>query len=70
MIKIAGEKLEFKDVSSPYWIISTPETDYPALKEDISVDVAIVGGGIVGITSAYLRGIQEGPNKVEPNILQ
>lgn len=30
------------------------KTDYPALNEDIPVDVAIVGGGLVGITSAYL----------------
>ena len=37
-----------------YWIKSTPETDYPSLNEDINVDVAIVGGGIVGITAGYL----------------
>jgi glycine/D-amino acid oxidase-like deaminating enzyme/nitrite reductase/ring-hydroxylating ferredoxin subunit len=37
-----------------YWITSTAETDYPSLNEDIKVDVAIVGGGMVGITSAFL----------------
>ncbi|QUH19549.1 FAD-dependent oxidoreductase [Alkaliphilus sp. B6464] len=37
-----------------YWIASTGTTDYPALQEDITVDVAIVGGGITGITSGYL----------------
>lgn len=37
-----------------YWIRSTPETDYPSLNEDIKVDVAIVGGGIVGITAGFL----------------
>lgn len=37
-----------------YWISSTPCKDYKVLNEDISVDVAIIGGGIVGITSAYL----------------
>lgn len=36
-----------------YWIQSTKETDYPSLNEDIKVDVAIIGGGIVGITAAY-----------------
>ncbi len=33
---------------------STGSTDYPTLKEDIKVDVAIVGGGLVGVTAAYL----------------
>lgn len=37
-----------------YWIDSTDTTSYPKLNEDIEVDVAIVGGGIVGITCAYL----------------
>ncbi|SHJ91775.1 Glycine/D-amino acid oxidase [Clostridium cavendishii DSM 21758] len=37
-----------------YWILSTPETNYPSLTEDIKVDVAIIGGGIVGINVAYL----------------
>lgn len=37
-----------------FWIASTPSTDYSSLNEDIRVDVAVVGGGIVGITSAYL----------------
>jgi glycine/D-amino acid oxidase-like deaminating enzyme/nitrite reductase/ring-hydroxylating ferredoxin subunit len=37
-----------------YWIATTPESSYPALPGDIRVDVAILGGGIVGITSALL----------------
>ena len=37
-----------------YWAASTGSTDYPALEEDIKVDVAIVGGGLVGVTAAYL----------------
>ncbi|MFL0268469.1 FAD-dependent oxidoreductase [Candidatus Clostridium radicumherbarum] len=41
-------------IHEPYWLASTQKKDYPALKEDINVDVAIVGGGIVGITSAFL----------------
>ncbi len=59
MIKIGGNKLEFKNLPNPYWIISTPETNYPALIENTNVDVAIVGGGIVGITAAYLL-VKEG----------
>ncbi|MGD1852625.1 MAG: FAD-dependent oxidoreductase [Leptolyngbyaceae cyanobacterium] len=37
-----------------FWIESTLPSSYPALTEDISVDVAIVGGGLVGITTAKL----------------
>lgn len=42
------------DRSQSYWIASTPETAYPTLAGDVTVDVAIVGGGIVGLTAAYL----------------
>lgn len=40
---------------SSYWIESKKniEKDYPSLSNDISVDVCIVGAGLVGITSAY-----------------
>lgn len=37
-----------------YWLATTPESNYPALSGDINVDVAIIGGGTVGITSAFL----------------
>lgn len=39
-----------------YWIESTKNMmrEYPALSEDIKTDVIIVGGGIAGITCAYL----------------
>ncbi|NLX02530.1 MAG: FAD-dependent oxidoreductase, partial [Syntrophomonadaceae bacterium] len=47
-------KQEFREVPSPYWIASTEQTNYPALDQDIEVEVAIIGGGIVGITCAYL----------------
>jgi len=43
---------EARNVS--YWIASTPETDYPSLASDLDVDVAVIGGGIVGITTAFL----------------
>ncbi len=49
-----GKKNDFRDPPSPYWLASIAATDYPDLDRDISVDVAIVGGGIVGITAAYL----------------
>jgi glycine/D-amino acid oxidase-like deaminating enzyme len=37
-----------------YWAATAPATDFPPLAGDIDVDVAIVGGGIVGITAARL----------------
>ncbi len=37
-----------------FWMASTPATDYPALNEDIKTDIAIIGGGMVGVTTAYL----------------
>lgn len=37
-----------------YWMATTPQSSYPPLSGDVRVDVAILGGGIVGITSAFL----------------
>lgn len=37
-----------------FWLESTLPTSYPTLSQDVSVDVAIVGGGLVGITAAKL----------------
>jgi glycine/D-amino acid oxidase-like deaminating enzyme len=37
-----------------YWIDTTPRTDYPALPGDVSADVAVLGGGLVGLTAAVL----------------
>jgi glycine/D-amino acid oxidase-like deaminating enzyme/nitrite reductase/ring-hydroxylating ferredoxin subunit len=39
---------------SSYWVESTPETDYPRLDGDLEFDVAVVGGGITGVTAALL----------------
>ena len=36
------------------WKGTSEETDFPALTGDLSVDVAIIGGGITGITAALL----------------
>ncbi len=40
--------------TTPHWIDSVPLPRFPKLDKDIEVDVAIVGGGITGITAAYL----------------
>ena len=37
-----------------YWNASAPEPAFPSLSGDLSVDVAIIGGGIVGTTTARL----------------
>jgi NADH dehydrogenase FAD-containing subunit len=34
------------------WIATTPSTNFPRLLEDISLDVAVIGGGITGLTAA------------------
>jgi glycine/D-amino acid oxidase-like deaminating enzyme/nitrite reductase/ring-hydroxylating ferredoxin subunit len=40
--------------TTPYWIDSAPMPRYPRLERDLRVDVAVVGGGIAGLTTAYL----------------
>ena len=37
-----------------FWIGTTPTTDYPPLEDGVSVDVAVIGAGITGITAAVL----------------
>lgn len=37
-----------------YWIDSTEKKHYQPLKESLKVDIAIIGGGITGITTALL----------------
>jgi glycine/D-amino acid oxidase-like deaminating enzyme/nitrite reductase/ring-hydroxylating ferredoxin subunit len=40
--------------TNSYWTDNTPAPRFSALKEDIAVDVLVVGAGITGITAAYL----------------
>jgi len=42
------------ETTNSYWIDNTPAPRFSALKEDIAVDVLIVGAGITGVTAAYL----------------
>lgn len=44
----------FKKLPSSYWIDSVKAPEYPELKENMSIDVAIIGGGISGITCGYM----------------
>jgi glycine/D-amino acid oxidase-like deaminating enzyme len=45
-------KLPEKEVS--YWRTRSLKPKYPKLNQDVEVDTAVVGGGIAGLTSAYL----------------
>ncbi|AKL97198.1 glycine/D-amino acid oxidases [Clostridium aceticum] len=48
-------KKDFLNITpQSYWLASTDKTDYPTLQEDLKVDVAIIGGGMTGITTALL----------------
>jgi glycine/D-amino acid oxidase-like deaminating enzyme/nitrite reductase/ring-hydroxylating ferredoxin subunit len=38
----------------PFWRKSVELPSFPKLEEDLNVDVAVVGGGITGLTTAYL----------------
>jgi len=44
----------FGQMPVSYWIDSTPETEFPALSGEVRVDVAVLGGGITGLTAATL----------------
>src|SRR3954454_8695657 len=40
--------------SSSLWLATAAATDYPPLSDGCDVDVAVVGGGIAGLTAALL----------------
>ncbi|MFG3204208.1 FAD-dependent oxidoreductase [Streptomyces sp. NPDC048192] len=42
-----------RNVTGSYWLRTAPGPDRPALSEDIDVDVAVVGAGIAGLSTAY-----------------
>jgi len=39
---------------SSYWAATSSMSRYPALDRDLTVDVAVIGAGITGLTAAYL----------------
>lgn len=54
-----SERDGFDGKPTSVWLDTTTETSYQQLKEDITVDVAVVGGGIAGLLCAYLL-LEEG----------
>ena len=51
---MTNNKEEIHDFPHSYWLESIDLPQFSQLNEDLDVDVAIVGGGITGITAAYL----------------
>lgn len=47
------ELKKFQKPPQSYWMNSTKQPEYPILNEDMNVDVAIIGGGFVGISTGY-----------------
>ncbi len=45
---------EPNNTSLSLWNATVPKKEFPKLKDDISTDVCVVGGGIAGLTTAYL----------------
>jgi len=48
--------MEQKNYTNPksFWIKTTEETNFPTLHGEMEADVAIIGGGIAGLASAYM----------------
>ena len=44
---------ERRRMPESYWLQSTSATAYPALADDLDVDVAVIGGGIAGLSTAW-----------------
>ncbi|MFI8831786.1 FAD-dependent oxidoreductase [Streptomyces afghaniensis] len=44
---------EKQQVSSSYWMETAPDGRHPALPEDLDVDVAVIGAGIAGLSTAW-----------------
>jgi glycine/D-amino acid oxidase-like deaminating enzyme/nitrite reductase/ring-hydroxylating ferredoxin subunit len=40
--------------NTSWWLASTPATDFPPLTDGARTEVAVLGGGIAGLTTAYL----------------
>jgi glycine/D-amino acid oxidase-like deaminating enzyme/nitrite reductase/ring-hydroxylating ferredoxin subunit len=48
------ERDGFDGKPTSIWLDTTPDTHFDALKQDLSTDVCVVGGGIAGLLTAYM----------------
>lgn len=44
---------KLEETNKSLWVATAPGTEYPALTSDVDVDVAVVGGGVAGVTTAF-----------------
>ncbi len=49
-----GPDDDLPGTAKSYWMATSPETEFPPLDGDGRVDVTVIGGGIAGITTAFL----------------
>ena len=42
--------------TTSYWLATAPQDRFPAIAKTLTVDVLVVGGGITGVSAAYLLG--------------
>jgi len=54
MVEISGSRGDLPGRHESYWMATSPETAFPPLDGEGRVDVAVIGGGIAGITTAFL----------------
>lgn len=47
-------QLPWPEQERSYWTTSTPRPAYSLLKGEVTVDVAVIGAGIAGLSAAYL----------------
>ncbi|MFF0061533.1 FAD-dependent oxidoreductase [Streptomyces sp. NPDC005279] len=40
-------------IDESYWMATTPDTGYPPVGKDLTADVAVIGGGIAGLCTAW-----------------
>ena len=44
----------FDQKTQSYWLVSASYPEFPPLEQEVKTDVCVVGGGIAGMTTAYL----------------
>lgn len=51
---VSNQEQKLPDSPESYWRNSTDLPSFEELSEDVKTDVAIIGGGMTGLTTAYL----------------